>query len=103
MAEQAPDRYYTTSSDNIFRNQPLERIFDAPFSGEEANRIRHLLDQPNSELKCPRCGTDLMSTAPAPEAEDRGAVFLLRCGGCRRFVVFDDLGERAAPGRRRTL
>ncbi len=81
----------------------MERIFDAPFSGEEAIRIRQLLDQPNSELKCPRCGTDLMSTAPAPEAEDRGAVCLLRCEGCRLFVVFDDLGERAAPGRRRTL
>ncbi len=82
---------------------PADRISDAPFSSEEAAHIRHLLNHPGTPLGCPRCGTPLTSDTPVAGAEGSNAVWLLRCAECRRFAIFDDLGERAAPRGRHTL
>jgi len=79
------------------------RTTDAAYSHEEAWEIRRILEAPHARPVCPRCGDPLTSDLPVPGAEGSTAVHLLRCGYCRRYVVFDDLGTRAAPNRRRTL
>ena len=79
------------------------RTSDAAFSGDEAGEIRRLLNGSQQPPACPRCGDPLTSDLPLPGAEGSGAVYLLRCAACRRYVVFDDLGPRAAPHRRSTL
>ena len=69
----------------------------------EAEVIRLLLEAPQKLLACPRCSDPLTSDLPLPGADGSGAVYLLRCAECRRYIVFDDLGRRAAPHRRSTL
>ena len=79
------------------------RTSDAAFSEYEAWEIRRQLQDPQKLLACPRCGERLSSDLPLPGAEGVSAVYLLRCADCRRYVMFEDLGPRAAPHRRRTL
>ena len=62
-----------------------------------------MLEVPQASPVCPRCGDPLSSDLPLPGAELNNAVYLLRCTECRRYVVFDDLGPRAAPNRRSTI
>jgi len=83
--------------------QTRYRTSDAAFSNDEAEVIRLLLEAPQKLLACPRCSDPLTSDLPLPGADGSGAVYLLRCAECRRYIVFDDLGRRAAPHRRRTL
>lgn len=81
----------------------INRISDAPFSPEEAERIRGLDWSARTPPPCPRCGTTLVLVPATPGADALGEVALLRCGACRRFVVLRDRATRAAgdsPARR---
>jgi hypothetical protein len=61
------------------------RISDAQFSDREAERIRRAARR-RSEATCPRCGRQLTVVPGGREMLETGQT-LLRCEGCRRFVV----------------
>jgi len=64
------------------------RVTDAPFSQQEAEAIRRVMEIPGALLLCPRCSAVL---ADGETVVSEGALALrcrlIRCADCRRMLT----------------
>lgn len=71
--------------------ESLKRISDAPFSLDEAARIRFALERDGRSAPCPRCRGPLAEGPPTQWYHGSRARYL-RCPACRRFAMIAEDG-----------
>lgn len=64
----------------------LKRMSDAPFSLDEAARVRFALTRDRHAALCPRCRGPLTEGPPTQWYHGSSARYL-RCPACRRFAI----------------
>lgn len=70
---------------------PDDRVTFAPYSPEEAGRLREAVRAGVEPLVCPRCGGRVTSGPPIAGGGTVGSFWLLRCDACQRGVTLSDL------------
>ncbi|MBI4421124.1 MAG: hypothetical protein HY560_09885 [Gemmatimonadetes bacterium] len=63
----------------------------APYTAEEAAKIRDCLRAPSGPVLCPRCGTPLGFGDFVAGGGTTGFYWLYRCVPCRRGVTLTDI------------
>jgi DNA-directed RNA polymerase subunit RPC12/RpoP len=60
------------------------------FSPDEAQKIRRTLAAADMELRCPRCGSDLVIRGPVGGGGSDRSVWEVRCPPCLRSLYISD-------------
>ena len=77
---------------------PVKRN-DTPvtFSPDEAHEIRRTLAAADTEIRCPRCGSDLVIRGPVGAGGSDRSIWEVRCPPCHRSLYLSDPRESQHP------